>query len=333
MRGGGFMSDQQDRRHFMACIGAGAALWASGARAQEWPAKPVKIIVPYAAGGVTDMLTRLVATQLGVALKQPFLVENLPGASGIIGSDRVAKASPDGHTLLASGMASLVITPSAGSTPFDPMRSFSHIALLGGPPLALVVHPSMTAKDVRDFIAQANAKSGGLSYGSPGAGTHNHLMGELFRTRTGANMVHVAYKGGGPAAADLLAGHIPAAFLTFSTVVEQVKAGKLRLIAVTSGQRLPGFTDIPTFAELGYGYLSTHNWCGLSAPAGLAPAVALRLNAEVQKAMRTSEVRKVMQQEFVEPNSLDPAGFTDYFKEEIARWAPVIKAANLKLGT
>ena len=333
MRGGGFMSDQQDRRHFMACIGAGAALWASGARAQEWPAKPVKIIVPYAAGGVTDMLTRLVATQLGVALKQPFLVENLPGASGIIGSDRVAKASPDGHTLLASGMASLVITPSAGSTPFDPMRSFSHIALLGGPPLALVVHPSMTAKDVKDFIAQANAKSGGLSYGSPGAGTHNHLMGELFRTRTGANMVHVAYKGGGPAAADLLAGHIPAAFLTFSTVVEQVKAGKLRLIAVTSGQRLPGFTDIPTFAELGYGYLSTHNWCGLSAPAGLAPAVALRLNAEVQKAMRTSEVRKVMQQEFVEPNSLDPAGFTDYFKEEIGRWAPVIKAANLKLGT
>lgn len=327
------MAGKQDRRHFLACMGAGAALWAGGASAHEWPAKPVKIIVPYAAGGVTDMLTRLVATQLGVAMKQPFLVENLPGASGIIGSDRVAKASPDGHTLLASGMASLVITPSAGSTPFDPMRSFSHIALLGGPPLALVVHPSVTAKDVKDFIAQANAKAGGLSYGSPGAGTHNHLMGELFRTRTGANMVHVAYRGGGPAAADLLAGHIPAAFLTFSTVVEQVKAGKLRFIAVTSGQRLPGFADVPTFAELGYAYLSTHNWCGLSAPAGLAPAVALRLNAEVQKAMRTSEVRKVMQQEFVEPNSLDPAGFTDYFKDEIARWAPVVKAANLKLGT
>ena len=279
------------------------------------------------------MLTRLVATQLGVTMKQPFLVENLPGASGIIGTDRVAKASPDGYTLLASGMASLVITPSAGTTPFDPMRSFSHIALFGGPPLALVVHPSVTAKDVKDFIAQANAKAGGLSYGSPGAGTHNHLMGELFRTRTGANMVHVAYRGGGPAAADLLAGHIPAAFLTFSTVVEQVKAGKLRLIAVTSSQRLPGFAEVSTFAEQGHGYLSTHNWCGLSAPAGLAPAVASRLNAEVQKAMRTPEVRKVMQQEFVESNSLDPAAFTDYFKEEIARWAPVVKAANLKLGT
>jgi tripartite-type tricarboxylate transporter receptor subunit TctC len=327
------MVGKQGRRYFIGAVGAGSVLWASGLRAQEWPAKPVKIIVPYAAGGVTDMLTRLVATQLGVTMKQPFLVENLPGASGIIGTDRVAKASADGYTLLASGMASLVITPSAGTTPFDPMRSFSHIALFGGPPLALVVHPSVTAKDVKDFIAQANAKAGGLSYGSPGAGTHNHLMGELFRTRTGANMVHVAYRGGGPAAADLLAGHIPAAFLTFSTVVEQVKAGKLRLIAVTSSQRLPGFAEVSTFAEQGHGYLSTHNWCGLSAPAGLAPAVASRLNAEVQKAMRTPEVRKVMQQEFVESNSLDPAAFTDYFKEEIARWAPVVKAANLKLGT
>ena len=327
------MSSPLRRRSFLASTALAVLSAPMAASAQEWPARPVKIIVPYAAGGVTDMLTRLVATQLSAAMKQSFVVENVPGASGIIGSDRVAKSPPDGYTLLASGMASLVITPSAGNTPFDPMRSFSHIALVGGPPLALVVHPSVTARDVKEFIAQSHAQSGGISYGSPGAGTHNHLMGELFRTRTGAHMVHVAYKGGGPAAADLLAGHIPAAFLTFSTVVEQVKAGKLRFVAVTSGQRLPGFADVPTFAELGYGYLSTNNWCGLSAPAGLPAALAARLNAEVQKAMRTAEVRKVMQQEFVEANSLDPAGFTDFFKEEIARWAPVVKAAQLKLGT
>lgn len=326
------MRAQIHRRQLIAALGTAAWPFSTALHAQDWPARPVKIIVPYAAGGVTDMLTRLVATQLSAALKQSFVVENLPGASGIIGSDRAAKSAPDGHTLLASGMASLVITPSAGNTPFDPMRSFTHIALVGGPPLALVVHPSVTARDVKDFIAQANAQAGGMSYGSPGAGTHNHLMGELFRARTGANLVHVAYKGGGPAASDLLAGHIPAAFLTFSTVVEQVKAGRLRLIAVTSNQRLPGFAEVPTFAELGYGYLSTHNWCGLSAPAGLPPALAARLNAEVQKAMRTPEVRKVMQQEFVEANSLDVAGVTDYFRDEIARWAPVVKAAGIKLG-
>ncbi|MDB5898723.1 MAG: tripartite tricarboxylate transporter substrate binding protein [Ramlibacter sp.] len=312
---------------------AGAVLaFCTTVHAQEWPTKPVKIIVPYAPGGVTDMLTRLVANKLSVSMKQSFIVENQPGASGIIGSDRVAKAPADGYTLLASGMASLVIAPSAGATPFDPMKSFSHVALLGGPPLALVVHPSLPAKDVKEFIAYANAEPDGLSYGSPGSGTHNHLMGELFRTRTNTKLTHISYKGGGPATADLLGGHIKAAFLTFSTVAEQVKTGKLRLLAVTSSRRLAEHEGVPTFAELGYGYLTTNNWCGISAPAGTPPAVLNKLNAEIQKAMRSAEVREVMKSEFIEPNSLDAAGFTEYFGKEIARWAPVIKAANLKLG-
>jgi tripartite-type tricarboxylate transporter receptor subunit TctC len=168
------------RRHFLGSTVAAALALCTNAQAQsqEWPARPVKIIVPYAAGGVTDMLTRLVATRLSASLKQPFVVENQPGASGIIGSDRVAKAPADGYTLLASGMASLVIAPSAGQTPFDPMKSFTHIALFGGPPLSLVVHPTLPAKDLKSFIAGANAQEGGLSYGSPGSGTHNHLMGE-----------------------------------------------------------------------------------------------------------------------------------------------------------
>ena len=300
--------------------------------AQEWPAKPVKIIVPYASGGVTDMLTRLVANQLSVSMKQSFVVENQPGASGIIGSDRVAKAPADGYTLLASGMASLVIAPSAGQTPFDPMKSFSHVALLGGPPLALVVHPSLLAKDVKEFIAYANAQPQGLSYGSPGSGTHNHLMGELFRARTGTKLTHISYKGGGPVTIDLLGGHIKAAFLTFSTVAEHVKSGKLRLLAVTSSSRLAGHEGVPTFAQLDYDYLTTNNWCGISAPAGTPTAVVNKLNEEIQKAMRSVEFRAVMKSEFMEPNTFDAAGFADYFGKEITRWAPVVKAANLKLG-
>ena len=307
-------------------------LCSNALHAQDWPAKPVKIIVPYAPGGVTDMLTRLVATQLSASMKQSFVVENQPGASGIIGSDRVAKAPTDGYTLLASGMASLVIAPSAGQTPFDPMKSFSHVALLGGPPLALAVHPSLPTKDVKELIAYANAQPQGLSYGSPGSGTHNHLMGELFRTRTGTKLTHISYKGGGPATLDLLGGHIKAAFLTFSTVAEHVKSGKLRLLAVTSSQRLTDYEGVPTFAELGYGYLTTNNWCGISAPVGTPPAVVNKLNEEIQKAMRSVEVRAVMKSEFMEPNNFDAAGFSDYFGKEITRWAPVVKAANLKLG-
>jgi tripartite-type tricarboxylate transporter receptor subunit TctC len=319
-------------RQFGRALVVAAVALCTTLHAQEWPAKPVKIIVPYASGGVTDMLTRLVASKLSTAFRQSFVVENLPGASGIIGSDKVAKAPADGYTLLASGMASLVIAPSAGQTPFDPMKNFTHVALVGGPPLALVVHPSLAVKDVKEFVAYANAQPEGLSYGSAGSGTHNHLMGELFRTRTGARMVHISYKGGGPATADLLGGHVKAAFLTFSTVAEHVKSGKLRLLAVTSSHRLADFPNIPTFAELGYGYLTTNNWCGISGPAGLPPAIANKLNAEIQKAMRSSEVREVMKTEFIEPNSLDPAAFTEFFASEISRWAPVIKAANLKLG-
>ena len=313
-------------------LAAAVLAFCTTVHAQDWPAKPVKIIVPYAPGGVTDMLTRLVANKLSVSMRQPFIVENQPGASGIIGSDHVAKAPADGYTLLASGMASLVIAPSAGQTPFDPMKSFSHVALLGGPPLALVVHPSLMAKDVKEFVAYANAQSEGLSYGSPGSGTHNHLMGELFRARTNTKLTHIPYKGGGQTTADLLGGHITAAFLTFSTVAEHVKTGKLRLLAVTSSHRLAEHESVPTFAELGYGYLTTNNWCGISAPAGTPTVVVNKLNAEIQKAMRSAEVREVMRVEFIEPNTLDAAGFTDYFAKEIARWAPVIKAANIKLG-
>lgn len=320
------------RLMLVACMTFVTGLASTTVSAQEWPTKPVKLIVPYAAGGVTDMLTRLVANKLSVSFKQPFVVENQPGASGIIGSDKVAKAPADGYTLLASGMASLVIAPNAGPTPFDPMKNFTHIALFGGPPLALVVHPSLPVKDVKEFIAYANTLPGGLSYGSPGSGTHNHLMGELFRTKTGANLIHISYKGGGPATIDLMGGHIKAGFLTLSTVAEHIKAGKLRVLAITSANRLSDYPSTPTFSEVGYQYLTTNNWCGLSGPAGMSPALVNRINSEVQKALRSPDIRETMKSEFIEPNNLDVAAFSDYFQKEIDRWSPIIKTASLKLS-
>ena len=319
------------------CRGVGIALLAccalsAGVRAQEWPVKPVRIIVPHAPGGVTDMLARLVADRLSVGFKQSFVVENRAGAGGIVGSDLVAKSTPDGYTLVASGMASHVIAPNAGAAPFDPLKSFTHIALLGGPPLAMLVHPSVQVKSVKEFIALTQAQAGGVSYGSPGAGTHNHLMGELFRASTGAQMVHISYKGGGPAVIDLIGGHIPSAFLTLSTAAPHIKSGKLRALAITSASRLPDYAQVQTFAEAGYQALTTTNWSAYSGPAGMPPTITTRLNSEVIKVLRSADINDRLQSEGIKPNELSPAAFTDFFQKEIERWSPVAKSAGLKIG-
>jgi tripartite-type tricarboxylate transporter receptor subunit TctC len=322
----------RSRRLMMAAgITSIAMLGISPAHAEDWPTRPVKIIVPWAPGGVTDMLTRLVAAKLTVSLKQSFIVENRPGAGGLIGSAVVANSPPDGYTLVASGMASHVIAPNAGPAPFDPIKSFTHIADLSGPPLVLVVHPSTPVKDVKQFIAFANAQPGGINYGSPGAGTHNHMMGEYFRSITGAKMVHISYKGGGPAVMDLLAAHIPAAFITLSTVAPYVNAGKLRLLAITSSTRLAEYPDVPTFAEAGYKQMTTINWSGLSGPDKLPPAIVNRLNLEVRKALHSSDVLEKLRAEGIHPSDLDSAEFTEFFRIEVRRWSPLVKKVTLTL--
>ena len=304
----------------------------AGAIAQEWPAKPVRIVVPHAPGGVTDMLARIVADRLSSGLKQSFVVENRAGAGGLVGSDLVSKSPPDGHTLVASGMASHVIAPAAGVAPFDPMKSFTHIALLGGPPLALLVHPSVQVKSVKEFIALTKAQPGGISYGSPGAGTHNHLMGELFRAKTGARMLHISYKGGGPAAIDLIGGHIPSAFLTLSTAASHIKSDRVRALAITSATRLPDYATVQTFAEAGFGDLTTTNWSAYSGPAGIPSGITARLNNEVVKVLRSADIQDRLHAEGIKPNELSPAAFTDFFQKEIDRWTPVAKSAGLKIG-
>lgn len=304
----------------------------TAAAAEDWPAKPVKIIVPYAPGGATDLLARLAAGKLSVSLKQSFIVENRPGAGGTIGSEIVAKAAPDGYTLIASGISSHVFSPAAGADVYDPLKSFTHIALLGGAPAALVVHPSVQAKDVNAFIALSKAQAGGLSYGSPGVGTYNHLVGELFRFKTGAGLVHVPYKGGGPAVADLVAGHIPAAFLILSTAGPQIKAGKVRALAISSVKRLPEFSAVPTIAEAGFPDLTGTTWSGISGPAGMPPAIVSRLNAEIRKALHAPDVRERLQADGNDPEDFDAAAFTEFVRKQIEQWTPIVKRAGIKLG-
>lgn len=297
------------------------------ARAQgDWPAKSIRLVVPYAAGGSSDTLGRLIGRYLQDALKQTVVIENKGGAGGLIGSKEVARAAPDGYTLVISGIGSHVIAPVDTPGSFDPMKDFTHIALLGGPPLGMVVNAELPVKDVKGFIAYVNASPKGLSWGSPGQGTHGHLTGELFRQANHLNMVHIAYKGAGPAVADLLGNQIPAAFMTLSSSNAHVDTGKLRLLAVSSAKRVAAYPNVPTLAELGYPQLTGTTWFSVSGPAGMPPAVVDKLNAEIRRGLQSQPVRAAMAAESMESGDHDAAGFTRFVAAEIARWTPAVRS-------
>jgi tripartite-type tricarboxylate transporter receptor subunit TctC len=294
-------------------------------RAQDWPSRPVRIVAPFAPGGTADTLARIAADKLAGRLGQNVVVENRPGAGGTIGSEFVAKSAADGYTLVVSGIASHVIAPAMSPVPFDPLRSFTHIALFGGPPTVLVVYPGLEARDLKSLVEVSKTRSGGIAFGSPGQGTQGHLTAEMFKAQTGANLTHVPYKGAALAMTDLIAGHIPAASTTLTTAATQIKAGRARALAVSSAQRLPEFADVPTFAESGYPELVATVWFSLSGPAGLPAPVATRLNAEVRSLLQLPDVRERLRPEGIEPNDLDPAQFTEFVRAEIARWTPLAK--------
>ena len=301
---------------------APAGAWAQA----DWPSKPIRLVVPYAAGGSSDTLGRLIGRQLQESLKQTVVVENKGGAGGLIGSREVAKAAPDGYTLVISGIGSHVIAPADTPGSIDPMKDFTHIAMLGGPPLGMVVNAELPVKDVKGFIAYVRANPKGLSWGSPGQGTHGHLTGELFRQANQLNMVHIAYKGAGPAVADLLGNQIPAAFMTLSSSNAHVDTGRLRLLAVSSAKRVAAYPNVPTLTELGYPQLTGTTWFSVSGPAGMAPAVVERLNAEIRRGLHSATVRAAMAAESMEAGDYDAAGFTRFMASEIARWAPAVKS-------
>ena len=304
---------------------------AQSAAAQSWPAKPVKIIVPFAPGGTADTLGRLLAQKLTEQLKENFVVENRPGAGGILGSELAAKAAPDGYTFVVSGIASHVIAPSLPQgTPYDPMRDFTHVALFGGPPAVFAVNPSVPAKDLKEFVALAKSQPGKLTYGSPGNGTQGQLVAELFKRLAGIDVVHVPYKGASGAVTDLLAGQISAVSTTLSTAAGQIRGGKARALALSAGQRLPDYADIPTFVEMGYPDLVATVWFSLSGPPNLPVDIVNRLNAEVRRALELSDMRQRLRHEGIVPNRLEAREFTAFVADELRRWGPIVRASGAK---
>jgi len=305
--------------------------FATAAAAQGWPQRAVRVIVPFAPGGTADTLGRLTAQKFGEAFGQPFVVENRPGAGGAIGADLAAKAAPDGHTLLVSGVASLVIAPALPrGVAYDPLRDFTHIALFGGPPAVLVVNPDVPARSLAELVQLLKNQPRKYSYGSPGNGTHGHLVAELFKRSAGVDMQHVPYKGGTGAMADLIAGHLPCASITLSTAAGQIHAGRARALALSSATRLPEYPGVPTYAESGYRELVATIWFSLSAPAGLAPEIAERLNAEARRALDLPEVREKLRPEGIEPGRMSTKEFTAFVADEVKRWVPVVKASGAK---
>ena len=306
-------------------------LVSSLSNAQEWPARSVKIIVPFAPGGSADTLGRLVAQKLSDQLKESFVIENRGGAGGAVGSELAARAAPDGYTLVVSGIASHVIAPLLPqATPYDPMKDFSHIALFGGPPAVLAVNPKLPAQNLKDFVALAKAKPGSLSYGSPGNGTQGQLVAELFKRLAGIDLQHVPYKGASGAVTDMIAGHIPAVSTTLSTAAGQIRAGRARGLAISASARLPEYPDIPTFAESGYPDLVATVWFSLSGPAGLPAPIVERLNAEVRRALELSDVKEKLRHEGIAPNRLDAKEFTAFVADELRRWGPIVRASGAK---
>ena len=319
----------QTLRRITLLLCLGATLLPGAVRAQpDWPNRPIRLVVPYAPGGSADALGRAIGRHLSEAFKQPVVIDNKAGAGGTIGSQQVAKAAPDGYMLVISGIGSHVIAPVDSPNAFDPMKDFSHIALLGGPPLAMVVNAEQPIKDVKGFIAHAGSNPGGISWGSPGQGTHGHLTGELFRAATGLNMVHISYKGAGPAVADLLSNQIPAAFMTLSSANAHVNSGRLRLLALSSPQRLPEYPGVPTLAELGYPALTGTTWFALSGPPGMPAALVEKINAEVRRGLKTPTIRNQLAAESMESADLDAAAFTRFVSAEIARWTPAVRSLS-----
>jgi tripartite-type tricarboxylate transporter receptor subunit TctC len=302
---------------------------ASAADAQPYPSRPIRIIVPQSAGGSTDLVARPLAQKLSLALGQQIVVDNKPGAGSVIGTDAVAKAQPDGYTLLAVA-ASVTMSPSLYKLPYDPLRDLAPISELSALPNILVVHPSLPLHTAKELIAFVKARPNQLNFGSSGVATGTHMSMELFMHMTGMKMVHVPYKGGAPGVAALIAGEVQVNFATISTALPHVHSGKLRALAVSTAKRAAAAPDVPTLAEAavpGYDYSS---WIGLLAPAKTPQPIIDRLYRESAKAMNTPEVRSILATEGSEVVANSPEAFGRIMKTEIARWKQVVQAAGIR---
>lgn len=299
--------------------------------AQDWPSRPIKLIVPFAPGGSADTLGRLFAHALSDRLGQQIYIENRGGAGGMVASAQVARAEPDGYTLIVSGVASHVIAPLLSArSDYDPLRDFTHIAYFGGPPIVLVAHPSLGLRTLEQLVAFLRSDRESLSYGSPGAGSQGHLVAAHLAQKLSLKLAHVPYKGGNPAMFDLVGGHIKLASVTWTTALGHIESRAVVPIGVTAGRRLARFPSVPTFAELGFTDLVATTWFALSGPPRLPPGIVERLNREVSKALDLPEVRARLDQESIEAEKMDAAAFAAFVQSEIARWTPLVKSSGVK---
>ena len=324
------------RRPFLCAsmaLALGAALGtATPASAQDnWPSKTIRIVVPFAAGGTSDALARLLAERLQVALKQTVIVENKAGAGGVIGADVVAKSPPDGYTLLLGTIASNAINPALQpKIPYDAAKDFVPVFFIGNIANVVLVGANQPYKSIKDLIAAAKAKPGTLAYGTPGAGSSQHLSGVKFSLDAGVELVHVPYKGSGPSLQDVMAGQIPMSFETALTALPQINAGKVRALAVTTGKRAKVLPDVPTLAESGLKGFDVASWQALFAPAGTPPAIVNRLNAELTKIVGETQVAARLYAMGVENVPMTPAQFADFQRAELAKWSKIVKDGHVK---
>jgi tripartite-type tricarboxylate transporter receptor subunit TctC len=303
------------------------------AGAQPYPSKPVRVVVTFPPGGSSDVVARQVAPLLAEKLGQSFVVDNKPGGGATIGAAEVARAAPDGYTLMLSNTAPISLSPfMLDPMPYDPVKGFTHVAYIGSVPNVFVTHPSVPAKTLAEFVAWAKQQKGPINYGSGGIGSIGHIVGELFKAQAGIDLQHVGYRGSGPMHNDLLGGTILFAIDTLPQNVQYQKSGKLNLLAVTAGKRNAMAPDVPTVGEAGYPKLVADNFFGLSGPAGLPRPVVEALNKAVAAALADPKLQKSLADFGIAPATMSPEEFSAFVQQQVGAWGPAVKASGAKLN-
>ena len=319
------------RIHCVCLIALGVTLAGIAPALAQYPNKPVRLVLPFPPGGGTDTLGRVVGAKLSEALGQQVVIENRPGAGANIGAEVVAKSLPDGYTLLMGNIIHAINVSLYGKLGYDLVRDLAPVSLLASTPNIVVVHPSVPAKSVKELIALAKARPGQLDVASSGSGSSAHLAGELFNNMAGTKMTHVPYKGGGPAVIALIGGEVSVGFATTPSVINHVKSGKLRGLAVTSAQRSPSAPDLPTVSEAGLPGFEVVGWYGLLVPSGTSGGIVSRLHAESVKLLKLPDVKDRLDATGFEPIGTTPEQFGAYIRSEIAKWAKVVKASGVRV--
>jgi tripartite-type tricarboxylate transporter receptor subunit TctC len=318
------------RAHAVIFAGLVAVACVDPSHGQSWPQKPIKIMLPFAVGGSGDIVARIIAPRLGEGLGQQIIVDNRPGASGAIATEAVARAAPDGYTLLKATPSQLAILPAIAKTPYDPIRDFTPVSMIGSNPLVLIVHPGVPARTLAEFRDLVGRQPAKFTYAGSGPGALTTLAMALFVKRAGLNMIPVMYKGGGPALTDVLAGHVDAYFANLSVVVPYAGTGALRLLAVSSERRAPQIPDVPTFAEAGLPGLRIQTWSGLVAPAGTPAPIVERIAREVAATVKDPKVAERLAAEGIDPLGTSSRDFARLIAEDVVLWGEAVKLAGAR---